>query len=70
MKLALEEPGYHKGEICPYAEKTGRNPLLCEEGFYCRYQIWDDFLKEAEIEQYRHGNQAAKGYERAEATGA
>ncbi len=35
--------GYHEGEMCPYAEKTGRNRLLCEEGFCCRCQIWDDF---------------------------
>ena len=30
----------------------------------------DSFLNEGEIEQYRHGNQAAKGYERADARAA
>jgi len=39
----LEELEYHKGEMCPYAEKTGRDPTLCQEGFCNRCQIWYDF---------------------------
>ena len=35
----------------------------------CGMEI-DSFLNEGEIEQYRHGNQAAKGYERADARAA
>lgn len=35
----------------------------------CGMEI-DSFLNEGEIEQYRHGNQAAKGYEWADARAA
>jgi len=32
-----------KGNKCPYAEKTGRAPVLCQEGYCQRCQIWHDF---------------------------
>jgi len=38
----LEQPEYHKGERCPYAEKMGKGPILCQEGFCCPCQVWHD----------------------------
>jgi len=42
---------YHNGETCPYAEKTGRGPVLCQEGFCYDCQIWYDFGKIKELEE-------------------
>ncbi len=47
----MQQLEYHKGETCPYAEKAGRGPLLCQEGFCCNCQIWYDFGKIKELEE-------------------
>jgi len=47
----LEGPEYHKGEWCPYAEKTGRGTVLCQEGFCNRCQIWHDLKRIESIEE-------------------
>ena len=36
---------YHKGEWCPYAEKTGSQPTLCQEEPCSGCQIWLDYQK-------------------------
>jgi len=57
----LAEPSmeYHKGEACPYAEKAGRgHPVLCQEGFCCRCQIWIDF-QQAQGEADREASEAS-----------
>jgi len=36
---------YHKGEWCPYAERTGRQPTLCQEGYFSGCEIWLDYQK-------------------------
>jgi hypothetical protein len=33
----------YKGKMCPFAEKTGRTPLVCQEGHCMLCQVWQDF---------------------------
>lgn len=47
----LEQPEYHKGEWCPYAEKAGKDAKLCQEGFCCSCQIWYDLKRIERIEE-------------------
>jgi len=35
---------YHKGQACVHAHKAGTHPLLCQEGYCCRCQIYLDFM--------------------------
>ena len=44
---------YHKGEVCPYAERTGRDPVVCQEGFCNRCQIWYDFSRIKGLEEVK-----------------
>ncbi|GAI35694.1 unnamed protein product, partial [marine sediment metagenome] len=56
----LAEPSmeYHKGEARPYAEKMSQRPLLCQEGFCYRCQVWIDF-KQAQGEADKEDSEAS-----------
>ena len=44
-RFGISSEEYHKGEMCPYTQRTGRASLLCQEGFCCRCQIWYDLSR-------------------------